>query len=538
MSTSILKNAPVSSATEIAGDMKLNIAFIILFLGTVAYFSFWGIDYTNHNHVILFLLATVFGVFMAFNIGGNDVANSFGTSVGAGTLTIKQALIVAAIFEVSGAVIAGGEVTKTIRGGIVDLSTIQIEPMQFVYIMMSALLAAATWLLIATKKGWPVSTTHSIIGGIVGSSITLGIMIGGADTGLSLVKWGKIGTIAFSWVLSPVLGGLAAYFLYSQIKKYILNFNEQASIELSKIKEAKKSHKEKHKKAFERMAEIQRISYATEMARDALTIKDGDFDHEELESDYYKELQAIEKQRSELNATKALETYVPIFAAFGGMLIAGMLIFKGLKHMQLGLSNIDNYLIIGMIGATIWLVTAIFTKTLKGKSLDKSTFLLFSWMQVFTASGFAFSHGANDIANAIGPFAAVMDVLRTGDIGSNAAVPTIAMVTFGVALIVGLWFIGKEVIQTVGHNLTEMHPASGFSAELAAAAVVMLASVFGLPVSSTHILIGAVLGVGIVNRAANWELMKPIAMAWIITLPAAGILSAITYIALTKLQLG
>ncbi len=538
MSTSILKNAPVSSATEIAGDMKLNIAFIILFLGTVAYFSFWGIDYTNHNHVILFLLATVFGVFMAFNIGGNDVANSFGTSVGAGTLTIKQALIVAAIFEVSGAVIAGGEVTKTIRGGIVDLSTIQIEPMQFVYIMMSALLAAATWLLIATKKGWPVSTTHSIIGGIVGSSITLGIMIGGADTGLSLVKWGKIGTIAFSWVLSPVLGGLAAYFLYSQIKKYILNFNEQASIELSKIKEAKKSHKEKHKKAFERMAEIQRISYATEMARDALTIKDGDFDHEELESDYYKELQAIEKQRSELNATKALETYVPIFAAFGGMLIAGMLIFKGLKHMQLGLSNIDNYLIIGMIGATIWLVTAIFTKTLKGKSLDKSTFLLFSWMQVFTASGFAFSHGANDIANAIGPFAAVMDVLRTGEIGSNAAVPTIAMVTFGVALIVGLWFIGKEVIQTVGHNLTEMHPASGFSAELAAAAVVMLASVFGLPVSSTHILIGAVLGVGIVNRAANWELMKPIAMAWIITLPAAGILSAITYIALTKLQLG
>lgn len=538
MSTSILKNAPVSSATEITGDIKLNIAFIILFLGTVAYFSFWGIDYTNHNHVILFLLATVFGVFMAFNIGGNDVANSFGTSVGAGTLTIKQALIVAAIFEVSGAVIAGGEVTKTIRGGIVDLSTIQIEPMQFVYIMMSALLAAAIWLLIATKKGWPVSTTHSIIGGIVGSSITLGIMIGGADAGLSLVKWGKIGTIAFSWVLSPVLGGLAAYFLYSQIKKYILNFNEQATIELSKIKEAKKSHKEKHKKAFERMAEIQRISYATEMARDALTIKDGDFDHEELESDYYKELQAIEKQRSELNATKALETYVPIFAAFGGMLIAGMLIFKGLKHMQLGLSNIDNYLIIGMIGATIWLVTAIFTKTLKGKSLDKSTFLLFSWMQVFTASGFAFSHGANDIANAIGPFAAVMDVLRTGEIGSNAAVPTIAMVTFGVALIVGLWFIGKEVIQTVGHNLTEMHPASGFSAELAAAAVVMLASVFGLPVSSTHILIGAVLGVGIVNRAANWELMKPIAMAWIITLPAAGILSAITYIVLTKLQLG
>lgn len=536
MSSSILEKPPADTA-QATGDMKLNIFFAILFLGTIAYFSFWGIDYTNHNHVILFILATLFGVFMAFNIGGNDVANSFGTSVGAGTLTIKQALVVAAIFEVSGAVIAGGEVTKTIRGGIVDLSQLQVEPMQFVYIMMSALLAAAIWLLIATKKGWPVSTTHSIIGGIVGSSITLGFMLSGADSALALVKWDKIGTIAFSWILSPVLGGAAAYFLYSQIKKYILNFNDQAEQELLKLKEDKRVHKENHKKAFERMAEIQKISYATAMARDAHTVKDSDFDSAELESDYYKELHEIENKRNQLNATKALETYVPIFAALGGMLISGMLIFKGLKHMNLGLSNIDNYLIIGMIGATIWLVTAIFTKTLKGKSLDKSTFLLFSWMQVFTASGFAFSHGANDIANAIGPFAAIMDILRTGEIGSSAAVPTIAMLTFGVALIVGLWFIGKEVIQTVGHNLTKMHPASGFSAELAAAAVVMLASVLGLPVSSTHILIGAVLGVGLVNRAANWELMKPIGLAWIITLPAAGILSAITFVILTALQL-
>lgn len=154
---------------------------------------------------------------------------------------------------------------------------------------------------------------------------------------------------------------------------------------------------------------------------------------------------------------------------------------------------------------------------------------MFSWMQVFTASGFAFSHGSNDIANAIGPFAAVLDILRTGQVGSSAAVPTIAMVTFGVALIAGLWFIGKEVIQTVGHNLTKMHPASGFSAELSAAAVVMAASLLGLPVSSTHILIGAVLGVGMVNHSTNWGLMKPIGMAWVITLPAAGIIAAITF---------
>lgn len=202
--------------------------------------------------------------------------------------------------------------------------------------------------------------------------------------------------------------------------------------------------------------------------------------------------------------------------------------------MELGLTTLHNYLIMAMVGATIWMAMFIFAKTLKGKDLNKSTFLMFSWMPVFTAAGFAFSHGSNDIANVIGPFAAVLDVLKTGEIGSSAAVPTIAMVTFGVALIVGLWFIGKEVIQTVGHNLTKMHPSSGFSAELAAA-VVMLASLLGLPVSSTHILIGAVLGVGMVNHSTSWGLMKPIGMAWIITLPAAGILSAISFMLLINI---
>ncbi len=185
-----------------------------------------------------------------------------------------------------------------------------------------------------------------------------------------------------------------------------------------------------------------------------------------------------------------------------------------------------------MVGASVWMATSTFAKTLKGSSLNRSTFLMFSWLQVFTASGFAFSHGSNDIANAIGPFAAILDVLRTGEIGSTAAIPPVAMLTFGVALIAGLWFIGKEVIQTVGHNLTKIHPASGFSAELSAAAVVMLASVSGIPVSSTHILIGAVLGVGLVNRQANWDLMKPIALAWVITLPAAAILSAVFFVIL------
>ena len=468
----------------------LNFLFGALLFGFSGYFIVWGLDYTHHGYLALFLLATLFGLFMAFNIGGNDVANSFGTSVGAGTLSIWQALAVAAVFEVSGAVLAGGEVTKTIRKGIVDLSQMAVEPMQFVYIMMSALLAAALWLLYASRKGYPVSTTHSIIGGIVGSSITLGIILSGSETAFALVKWDKIGAIVVSWVLSPVLGGLVSYFLFGAIKKHILNFNEQAEQKLEQIKEEKRQHKEKHIQAFERLSDIQKIAYAGAMARDVHVIHESDSTGEELETDYYKELHRIEQRKNEFDAHRALEYWVPMIAAIGAMVIASMLLFKGLKNMHLGLTALHNYLVIGMVGASIWMATFIFAKTLKRDSLSRSTFLMFSWMQVFTASGFAFSHGSNDIANAIGPFAAILDVLRTGAVNSQAAVPTVAMVTFGVALIAGLWFIGREVIQTVGHNLTNIHPASGFSAELSAAAVVMIASLLGLPVSSTHILIG------------------------------------------------
>lgn len=516
---------------------KLSLFFGTLLIVLTSYFLFWGLDYTNHSHVTIFVIATLFGVFMAFNIGGNDVANSFGTSVGAGTLTIPQALLIAAIFEVSGAMIAGGEVTKTIRKGIVDLSTLSIDPMQFVFIMMSALLAAALWLLFSTKRGFPVSTTHSIIGGVVGSSITLGFIINGYDTALDLVQWNKIGLIALSWVLSPVLGGMVSFSVYYTIKKHILFYNEQAEEKLKTLKQEKKEFKKAHKQSLELLTEAQKITYNSALARDAGLKTDDDYDPEELETDYYRGLHEISIKKEDVAAHKALENYIPIIAALGSMVISAMLIFKGLKNMHLEMSAINNLLFTLMVAALTWMATYILAKTLKGKSLGNSAFLMFSWMQVFTAAGFAFSHGANDIANAIGPFAAILDVLRSGEIGSKAAVPPIAMLTFGVALIAGLWFIGKEVIMTVGHNLTKMHPASGFSAELAAAAVVLLASMFGIPVSSTHILIGAVLGIGLVNRQANWALMKPIGLAWVITLPAAGLLSSITFIVLSQIFL-
>ena len=525
-----------SSSTPTSGVLGTNLFFSALMIVMTVYFLFWGAGYTNGNATFLFTLATLFGIFMAFNIGGNDVANSFGTSVGAGTLTIRQALFVAAVFEVSGAVIAGGQVTSTIRGGIVDLSGVDVEPTQFVYIMMSALIAAALWLLFATRRGYPVSTTHSIVGAIVGSSVTLGVMLDSTNSALTLVQWDRIGQIATSWVLSPLLGGVVSYALFHQIKKHILTYNETATSELKRLREEKRQLRRRHKEAFERLSEIQRISYMHAMARDLQAIGDEDFRPEDLESDYYRDIHRINAKREDVRAYWALQNWVPLIAALGAMIITAMLLFKGLQHVDLGLSTLNDYLIVGMVGAGVWMGVFIFTKTLSGRSLETSTFLVFSWMQVFTASGFAFSHGSNDIANAIGPFAAILDVLRGGSIGAQAAIPAPAMITFGIALVVGLWFIGKDVIETVGHALTKMHPASGFSAELSAAAVVMLASMLGLPVSSTHILIGAVLGIGLVNRQTNWALMKPIALAWVITLPAAAALSAVAFLALNWLM--
>lgn len=230
---------------------------------------------------------------------------------------------------------------------------------------------------------------------------------------------------------------------------------------------------------------------------------------------------------STVGSHSTLQRWVPLIAAGGAIILTAMLLFKGLKNLDVTVGPIGGTLLMAMIGLAVWMAVFVFAKTLRKQTVPRATFILFSWMQVFTASAFAFSHGSNDIANAIGPFAAVLDVLKTGTIDSEATVPFAAMLTCGIALIAGLWFIGRKVIATVGTKLTEIHPASGFAAELAAAGVVMAASISGLPVSSTHILIGAIIGVGLVNRSANWKLMRPIAMAWIITLPAAASIGAI-----------
>lgn len=534
-------DAPVSTG-GLGPDRNWHLGAGLMTLATVVAFTIWAFAHTGSGaNAFLLILAVAFGLFMAFNIGGNDVANSFGTSVGAGTLTMKQALVVAAVFEVSGAVLAGSSVTETVRSGIVDIDAMHVDPLSFALIMMAALLGAAIWLLLATRMGWPVSTTHAIIGGIVGAALTTGAITGTGSLGM--VQWSEIGQIAISWVLSPLLGGLAAYLLFGAIKRHILapsaraialgsrGFDDAEDEDDDDEDEDEDEDSTRHVAGYERVSELQQAAFAESAALDLTPGGPGAELAEQASHLSKKERKAARKVERKA-AYHALEKRVPPLAAGAAVLLAAMLVFKGLKNVGLDISVGSGILLLVMLALSVWMATTVFARALKKQSISRATFIMFSWMQVFTACAFAFSHGANDIANAVGPFAAVLDVLRTGVISSEAAVPTAVLVAFGVALVSGLWFVGRKVIHTVGTGLTTMHPSSGFAAELAAATVVLLASVLGLPVSSTHILIGAVLGVGMVNHAANWKLMRPIFLAWIITLPAAAGIGAVVVLVL------
>ncbi|EAI6530693.1 inorganic phosphate transporter [Campylobacter jejuni] len=501
------------------------IAFVIFIISTIA-FVIWGFGYISQHQLILFILASIFGIFMAFNIGGNDVANSFGTSVGAKTVTIKQALIIAAVFELSGAIFAGAEVTKTIRSGIVIFPN-SLDPMLFVIIMLAALLSSGVWIFIATKKGLPVSTTHSIIGGIVGASIMMGLLKFDGIQTLSMVKWSEILRIAISWVASPLLGSIVAYIIYSYIDKKILKPSEKLNDDLKNIKKERKKFKEEYFLNLKTKSQEEQIKELSAIA----------LDEEEQENNFYRnKMKEFKDQEKDIDIYSILKTHMPIIACIAAAIISAMFLFKGLNNVST-LDILQNFWIIGIIGTISYVVTFAIVKIVKKTELNKTTDRIFSWFQIFTASSFAFSHGANDIANAIGPFAAILDVLKNGTINATSPVPFAALAMFGVALVVGLWFLGKEVITTVGSKLATIRPTTGFSAELGASIVILLATQFGIPVSSTHILIGAILGIGVYNKNANWIMMKPIGLAWIITLPAAGIMAALVFLGF-KLSLG
>ena len=407
---------------------------------------------------VLMVLAVVFGLYMTWGIGANDVANAMGTSVGSGAITVKQAIIIAAIFEFAGAFIAGGHVTKTIRKGIIDPTPIVNNPEILVFGMLAALLAAAIWLMIASTRGWPVSTTHSIVGAIVGFA-----MVG---IGVDAVQWGKIGQIAASWVVSPVLGGSIAFLLMLSIRALILNTD---------------------------------------------------------------------------NPFHSAKRWGPAYVFLVGFIISLVTMFKGLKHLNLELSAGMSFvaaLVFGLIVAGVGWALINRVKVDPGADRDfhfASVEKVFAPMMIFTACAMAFAHGSNDVANGIGPLAAVVSIVQSGgEVTQKAGLPLWILVLGGFGIVVGLATMGYKVMKTIGTRITELTPSRGYCATLAAAATVVLASRTGLPVSTTHIAVGAVIGVGLARGigAIDIRVIGGIVMSWIVTLPVGGVLAALIFFTL------
>lgn len=404
--------------------------------------------------VVYIILAAVFGIFMAWGIGANDVANAMATSVGSKALTIKQAILVAAVFEFLGAVLAGGEVTSTIRQGIVDTELLVGEPQLLIYGMLASLLAAGLWLLLASRNGWPVSTTHSIVGAIVGFA-AVGI-------GIDAVQWSKVVTIVMSWVVSPLTAGFIAFLIYLSVQRLIL------------------------------------------------------------------------RQPDPLARAKR---YVPVYIFLAAFTITLVTILKGLSHVGLDLSLGRSYLLAIGIAVFIALVGMVAINRIKPdpKVEKKQHFYtverVFGVLMIVTACSMAFAHGSNDVANAIGPLAAVISVAQTGVVGAKSALPPWVLMIGGVGIVIGLATFGVHVISTVGKKITQLTPSRGFAAELAAATTIVIASGTGLPISTTHTLVGAVLGVGMARgiEAIDLRVVGRIFVSWVITIPAGAFLAIVFF---------
>ncbi|OIO70515.1 MAG: phosphate permease [Zetaproteobacteria bacterium CG1_02_53_45] len=412
-------------------------------------------DILVSNSTLLIGMAVVFGIFMAWGIGANDVANAMGTSVGSGALTFKQAVIIAGVFELAGAVLAGGEVTATIRKGIIDVSSLGSTPELLVYGMLASLLAAGIWLLVATRMGWPVSTTHSIVGAIVG--------FGAVGIGMEAVQWGKVGTIALSWMTSPLMAGAIAFALFRSLQKLIIDTEDP-------LARAKK--------------------------------------------------------------------YVPYYIFLVGFTIAMVTLLKGLSHVGVKLPFEQDLLYAAIVGIIVALIGTVMIKRLKFTPKADKKFhyanmeKIFGVLMIFTAIAMAFAHGSNDVANAIGPVAAVVSIVgAAGEIAAKSATPIWILMLGGVGIVVGVATYGHKVIATVGSGISELTPSRGFAATLAAAATVVVASGTGMPISTTHTLVGAVIGVGLARGigALNIGVIQTIFLSWIITLPAGAILSILFF---------
>ena len=407
--------------------------------------EFFGIEFA-------LLLGAILAFYMAWAIGANDVANAMGTSVGSGALTITGAVLVAGLFEFAGAFLAGANVTNTIRKGMLDPVLVEQNPELVLYGMLAALASAGTLLLVATRFGLPISTTHAIVGAIVG--------FGSVGLGADAVAWGKVAQIVASWVTSPLIGGVLAFLIFGLIRSRVLD----------------------REKPIEELARIG-----------------------------------------------------PFFFFYVFFIVGLVTLFKGLKNLNLDLDlpqALAASVVLGLVGAVIGhFVMRRAARRAAETQDDRDQFWhverVFVVLQILTACAVAFAHGSNDVANSIGPLATVHSIVTTGAAATTASVEPWMLALGGLGIIIGLATWGYRVMETIGKKITELTPSRGFAAELAAATTIVLASKMGIPVSTTHILVGSVLGVGLARGigALDLRVVGSILISWVATLPLAAGLS-------------
>ncbi len=407
---------------------------------------------------LIFALAVASGFYMAWNIGSNDVANAMGTSVGAGTLKLKKAAFIAGIMNFLGALLVGTHVTNTVRKGVINPGYFTDTPEKLIIGMLSVVVSAGIWVTFATWKQWPVSTTHSVIGAVIGFGISAG--------GVAIIKWKIVVLIVLSWVISPVFGGLISYLTFYAIRKFIL---------------------------------------------------------------------------SRVNPFEAARKSGGYFVGTAAFFLVLAMLFKGLKNLHLNLSLPVSSLIALGISVLLGLITHRILKKIKPARENPydSVEELAKPLQIVSAAYESFANGANDVANAIGPVAAIIAVLESGSVSMQAPVPLWLLALGGFGIWVGISTWGWRVMATIGRNITHITPTRGFAAEFGTATTVLICSQLGMPVSTTHTSVGNVIGVGLAKgmEAINYRVVWKIVEGWLWTLPIAALASALIYRLLTALLL-
>ena len=406
------------------------------------------------HSTVFYVMAFAFGLCVCWGMGANNVANAMGTSVGSGAVTLRSALLLAAVMEFAGAYLAGGEVAATVSKGIIDGRLFEPVPHLLLFGMIGALLAAGIWLMIASMRGWPVSATHAIVGAICGAGV--------AAFGVDAVNWETMTEIVVSWLVSPVLGAIVALLLTLSIRKLIFNTG---------------------------------------------------------------------------NPIRQARRWGPLYAFLVGWIVALVTITTGLKYVNINFGGVQGQLLAIAIGV----VLAILAKVLMARiHLEESEDRIFHFasveklfvpLMVFTGAAMAFAHGSNDLANGVGPMATAIQIIETQAVSARSAVTPFMLLLGAIGIVVGVVTYGYKVMATIGNKITQLTPTRGYAATVAASIVVVVASGVGMPVSTTHIAVGAVIGVGIARGigALDMRVIGGIILSWIITVPIAGVLAAMVF---------